>query len=120
MGFKVPKREAMITFPGTSYEGAEIKCVLDVPLAVFSQIAGAAGGSIEQVVEANRLWAEHVLKGWNLENDAGKAIKPTADNFIGQSPAFVNAVVLRWIEAVNEVPAPLGEPSPNGVLSAVS
>ena len=120
MGFKVPKRDGQITFPGTIYEGIEITCVLDVPLSVFSQIAAAASGSIEQVVEANRLWAEHALKGWNIDDDKGKAIKATVDNFIDQPPAFISAVVLRWIDAVTEMPAPLEEPSPNGALSAAS
>lgn len=118
MGFQIPKREAVITFEGTDFDGAEVRCKLDVPLRMYLDIMRAE--SHEQTEAVNRQWAEDVLIAWNLEDD-GAEIPANAEGFLSLPPVMVNSIVARWLEQAAGVDVPLvassngtGERSPAG------
>lgn len=108
MGFEVPRREALMTFEGTDFDGAEIRCRLDVPLSLYLDIMRSE--TVNQQEEVNRRWAEKVLLSWNLEQD-GEPVSADADGFLSLPPSFVNVIVAKWLESAAGVSGPLGSSS---------
>jgi hypothetical protein len=54
------------------------------------------------------------LVSWNLEDEDGKPIECTPEEFLRQDPRFVREVLDQWAEAIAGVAAPLEQPSPSG------
>jgi len=126
--FKVPRREAHITFAEDhDYHGAEIDIYLDQPLAFvfemqqqFLEASDSKDGSELELMQALlRQFGEHVLASWNLEDDAGSEIPATAEGLFTLPAAFVNTLIGKWLEEATSVPAPLGERSSDGGGSVV-
>jgi hypothetical protein len=119
MGFKVPRRNALLRFEGTEYGGAEIKCRLDISFADFFEFEKLrwAGEDVEKVRDLIQRFAEDILIEWNLEDDDGKAITPSVDSLFNLPPAFVLLLMQEWLSAIGRVPGPLGATSNDGGTS---
>lgn len=109
MGYRIKRRTAVIKFEGTDFDGAEVSCVFDVSLKTLFDFQSTAESEPEN---AFRRFGDEIITSWNLEDDAGNAIPADADGLLAQPPAFANALLAKWMEAMQAPPAPLG-PAPN-------
>lgn len=118
MGFKVPKRTALLVFEG-EYAGAEVRCRLDVPISLYLDYMGMDASSRDSIQAGYGRWGEEVLIEWNLEDDDGQPLPATGGGFLSLPPRLAGLIVQHWLESAAEVPAPLGGTSTNGVSSEV-
>lgn len=121
MGFKVPRRTAVLVFDG-DYEGAEIYCRLDVNTETFFAISrlqndAAEGDDESKIRAALGFFVDHIATGWNLEDDDGVEMPLTADSLMTLPANLSLAIIPKWKEAAAGVSAPLDETSPNGDTS---
>jgi len=112
--FRLPKRTALLTFVG-DFEGAEVRCALDVTLRIALQIDELRESGPHQ--EMLRLFAEAILMEWNLDDDDGQPIPPTFEGMQDLSPPFLSAMIGAWSSAMGEPSPPLAEPSNDGAMS---
>lgn len=115
MGFKVPKREAEITFEGTEYDGAQVNCNLDISLREWRGFVEISDPE-EEAIE----WIRLAKPTWNLEDENGEPIELTADSLMDQPIAFKNTVITAWMRQAVNPSVPLERRSPNGAVSAES
>ena len=115
MGYRVPKRELELTFEGTDYDGAVVRCRLDIPLARVLELQRTD----DDVASIYALFGDEFLVSWNLEDDNGDPIPATGAGMLAQPPMFCAAVLQAWQEQVTKAPAPLVQKSPAGSSSAV-
>ena len=117
-GYRVPRRTALLRFEGSDYDGAEIRCKLDVPTQLFFDIWAAQsqskGDDPAVIIDVNRLWVEKALIEWNLEDEDGTPVPATIEGLLAQPPAFVSFLLSEWLKAVSEPPANFTPPSLNG------
>jgi hypothetical protein len=59
-----------------------------------------------------------VLVSWNLEDEDGEPVPATREELGREDPGFVFDVIVKWMEAVAGVSAPLSETSSSGETSA--
>ena len=117
MGFKVPRRQARITFEeGHDYYGAEVTLNLDVPMAFLFEFERTRAADTEAAV---RMFVESILAEWNVEDDAGQPIPATYDGAKTQPPAFIRALMDRWVTEGTAAPAPLEQTSSDSGTSVV-
>ena len=118
MGFKNPRRTARLIFDeGSPYQGAEVVCAFDVSLGMFFEFSQAGSEDMAAQREAFVRFGDELLIEWNLEEDDGTPIPATGEGILRISAPFVMVIISKWQEAIQDVPAPLGEPSPNGSTS---
>jgi len=100
-GFRVARRDALLTFPDTSeYFGAEITAKLDVNVAMFLEFQGINdGASAEELRSAFLLFGDSVIIDWNLEDDDGDPVPPTGAGFMTLPPSFCTAVIGAWADS---------------------
>ena len=98
-----------MTFDGTDYAGAEIQVLLSVSFARFIELREAAQGEDQEGMA--RLFGEHILMEWNLEDTDGESIPADGDGMLAIPLALTNLIVQHWVEEVAGVSAPLVEPS---------
>ncbi len=113
-GYQVPRREALITFEGTDYDGAELTCVLDVSLSTLFAFQRLSNGGQDDGENVFRKFGDEILISWNLQDSDGNPVPATADGFCSQPPAFASAVLSHWKDAVTGLTTPLEEPSRGG------
>lgn len=58
------------------------------------------------------------LVEWNVEEEGGAAVPATYEGVRSQDNDFILDIARVWTEAMTGVPAPLGQPLPNGKPSA--
>jgi hypothetical protein len=118
-GFTVPRRTAEVTFEGTDYDGAVLRCRLDVALGLALDFAGVTADTppAEQRDVFLR-FGDEVLINWNIEDENGDTVPADGPGLLTQPPAFVISVISHWVAATSAVPAPLGRRSPAGGTSA--
>lgn len=108
MGFKVPRRQARVTFEeGHDYHGAEVVLNLDLPTAAIFELQRLQATDGDAAV---RMFADDALVSWNVEDEAG----PVPASYEGaktQPSAFILALMQKWMEAATDIPAPLGQAS---------
>ncbi len=126
MGFREPRRTALITFEGTQWDTAEVRCRIDVPVRVILEYQRAADDEAD-VAALFRSFGDDILVEWNVEDDAGAPVPATGDGFLSRSAEFAMAIMQGWAKAAAGVSAPLAGGSPSGgspaeesVLTAVS
>lgn len=120
VGFRVPRRSAVIEFEGTDYDGASIKCALDVSLDMLLWFQKRQGTEdADQLREAFLRFGDEIVTSWNLLGDGDEPLPATGEGFLGLPPAFGMLILNKWTEAVAAVPAPLVEPSRDGSTSEV-
>ena len=116
-GYKVPRRTAHVTFDeGHEYHGAEINLNLDVPLRVLFEFQRLRE---DDPTAAFRRFAEDVLDSWNIEADDGSPLPADYDGMAELPPAFVTALMDRWVAEGTTAPTPLGQPSSDTDSSVV-
>ena len=117
MGYKVPRRNAIVTFEdGHDYYGAEITLSLDLPISLLFELQKLREDGSDAAI---RLFADDVVEAWNLEDDSGQ---PLPANFEGASTlpaAFISALMDRWVQVATAAPAPLGQTSSDTAGSVV-
>lgn len=114
-GFRVPRREAHITFEDSDYAGAEIQCALDVDFETFFWFQKRqASEEPDEIKEALCRFADQIIQSWNLEDNDGTPLPADSAGFLKLPPAFGLLILAKWTEAVSTVSAPLGAPSSDG------
>jgi len=111
--FKIPRKTALLRFEG-EYEGAEVRCRLDVGMRTALEFVSIEDAEPKQMIELVERFCGKILVDWNLVTDEGDPIAPTPEALLDQPPGFVIALLTKWGETVVAVPAPLGAPSLNG------
>lgn len=106
-GFRVPVRTALLVFEG-DYEGAEVRCVLDVPMGYLLDFSKLASGNAEDVRESFERFSKEVLLEWNLTDDNDK---PVEGGLLALPPAFANLIVTKWLEAAMQSPLVVTSPA---------
>jgi hypothetical protein len=104
----------------TEFAGLEIRA-RRASLETFFNLAPLIDGGVDTSSPEGRaeflgLFMEFgaYLVSWNLEDEDGKAIPCTPEEFLAQDPRFVREVLDQWAEAIAGVAAPLDQPSPSG------
>ena len=98
-----------------------------LPVGVFLEMAEMSdldptNFSVEDMPKVTRLF-EIVAGGlaeWNLLDDYDQPVPATSDGIMAQEFPLVMAIIEGWMEAIGQVPAPLGQPSTDGRLSEVA
>lgn len=114
MGFQVPKL-LKLKFDEGDYAGAEIGCRMNVPSQLLLDI-GAIGEAFERndgaaIDDLSRQFAEEVLHSWNLEDEDGQPVTPSADEFMDLPLPLRVSVLQSWASKVADIPDPLGRRS---------
>ena len=88
MGYRVPRRELELTFEGTDFDGAVIRCRLDISLETLFEFERIAGADVESARAVYEKFADEVLVSWNLEQDDGTPVPASAAGLMAQPPVF--------------------------------
>lgn len=120
----VPKRKTYaLDFAGTDLDGLEVKLrgmntgeLIDA--MEKREAAGEDAGSGE-FAELLQLMADKIVS-WNVKTEGGRPVEPTLAALREQDPDFNIGIIDAWTTAINGVPAPLEQPSPDGELSLVA
>jgi hypothetical protein len=123
MGYIVPRRTAVVTFSGTDWDGAEVRCRMDVSLDIllwFQRQGKHENWGDSDVQEGViKKFADDILLGWNLTEEDGSPIPCSSAGLSKQVPIGLTLVLFqKWLEECVTIPAPLVEPSPAGEPSA--
>lgn len=107
--FELPLRTALLKFEG-EYEGAEMRCRLDVPLSLYLEMQALSDSQDpEKVAEAMRTFGDKVLIETNV-SIGGKEITPDGDGLLTLPMVFIAKVFEAWSGAIeDEQTAPLAE-----------
>lgn len=113
-------RTVKLTWADGEFAGLEIRAKR-VSLETFFDLAPLIDGHLDVFnpddrVKLRGLFREFgkVLISWNFEDEDGKPIPCTADEFVRQDPAMVREVLEQWAAAISGVAAPLDSRSPGG------
>lgn len=118
MGYRRPAKTYRLTFedmPG--FEVTVTSCPLGQVLGLLSMVKeDGKGFDTHDVARLDELFATFgaCLKEWNLETEGGEPVPATVDGLKGQDLEFVLELVMAWLEAVVNVPAPLKQKSSSG------
>ena len=106
--FEIPVRTALLVFQG-EYEGAEVRCRLDVPTGLLLEYAKLANSSDpDQLETAFRRFSEEILIDWNLKME-GQVLEAHPDGMLRVPSALATAILRAWTEQA--MTAPLAETS---------
>ena len=79
MGYKIPNRKLVIEL--SDYQGAEIKCLLDVKMKTFFSLQDLASDN-DSIESAYTVFGNEILESWNLETADGTAIPANAEGML--------------------------------------
>lgn len=120
MGGYTRARTLKLTWADGEFAGLEIRAKRS-SVETFFQFAPVIDGGIDTSTPEGRaeflellLQFGGYLVSWNLEDEDGKPIPCTPEEFKGMDPRFVREVLDQWAEAIAGVAAPLEQPSPSG------
>lgn len=109
MGFQVPRRTARVSFEeGHDYHGAEVVLVLDAPTEFLFEFQRAQKSDIELAIS---MFAESIIESWNVEDALGNPRPTSYEGAKKEPPAFLTALMERWVAEATAAPAPLGQRS---------
>ena len=121
-GFKPPRRMARLTFDDPEWAEAEIKCFFDISFETFFEYQKIISGAVNDGSEIGaivRRWGDDVLSSWNLLAEDDTPLAATGENMV-RLPFTATTMIMRgWLQAMTEVPRPLGQVSNNGDTSEV-
>ena len=118
MGFRIPKRTALLVLHG-DYEGGEARASLDISMEDYLVIKRWRSNETEQDEErALRFFADKILVGWNLEDADGAPVPCTGDGMMRIPLVLAVDILGAWQGYVESIPAPLAEPSADGLRLA--
>lgn len=107
MGFRIPQREANVTFEGTDFDGAEARLRLSAPMRLLFEFQNMDPTDPKASEHTIRTFGEKILLGWNLEDEQGVPVPATAEGLLEQPMEFSVALFRAWAEAASGIPAPL-------------
>lgn len=120
MGFKRPKRLALVKVQDGEFAGLELTLNMSVSMRAFIDFQNGRFGALATMdtqEEAMNWWVTDVLENWNLEEDDGTPIEPNLEGFYSLDPALALEILDRWRKQVTEADVPLASPSPSGTPS---
>ena len=106
-----------------AYAGLWMQCASVTSMGGYFTFARRAveGASQEEIWEGNDAklarFGDEVLIDWNLDDSAGRPLPATADGMRSIPLDLAFDLLNRWLEALTEVPAPLGAESNSGNTS---
>ena len=116
--FRMPARTVLINLTG-DFEGGWIRCVRRISLEDLMPLEQAS--DFQEQEEQVRWFARTLIKEWNLADEEGNVLAAGEASFMGALPPDLCIQILQgYVEAVRQVSAPLGKPSPDGSPSADS
>jgi hypothetical protein len=103
-GFRIAERTGRLIFED-DYAGAEVAVRLDVPLAVYIDLAkGAESESPAEIAAAFEKFSRDVLREWNLEDDAGEPLAVHPAGMLAIPLDFAMFILTKWIEVAAKSP----------------
>jgi hypothetical protein len=117
VGYKRNPKVYRLRFQG-EYDGLEVM----IRSLSMGQLIKNRTGANEEGRNATEDLVELLAKqliSWNLEAEDGTPVPPTLDAIQAEDNDLIFAIINRWMEAVQGVPAPLPESSPSGEPSPV-
>lgn len=123
MGYVLKKRTFLLKFEeceDLSFEGLQVR-VRSTSIKRYFEIVDLTTGEGYADKRDHRLalanaFAE-LLVSWNLQDENGDDVPATAGGILDQEEYFLAKLFSAWVTAVASVPAPLGQPSSDGVRS---
>jgi hypothetical protein len=119
-GFVRP-RTIKLTWADGEFAGLEIRARRS-SLETFLRFAPLLDGGIDvsnpkgrQEFMDRALEFGSYLVSWNLEDEDGRDVACTPEEFVASDPRFFREVLNQWAEAIAGVDSPLEQPSPAGV-----
>jgi hypothetical protein len=116
MGYQRKPKQYRLKFEDPDMEGfvCLAKSVSVDEFVMLTQLAGdMTGGRNSDLGQVFDLLAASIVE-WNLEDEAGEPLKPTAEVIRAQDIDFTMAILMGWMDAIASVPSPLPGGSPNG------
>lgn len=115
MGFRLQRRSARLSFIGNEkLEGAQVMVRLNVPLAdVIALQELSESQDPKDRLAVLEMFSSKILIEWNLEDENGPI--PPQMTLIPAEEAGL--IISGWVEALGQVPGPLGRTSPDGATS---
>lgn len=121
MGYIPKKTTYKLDFAGTEQEGLEVQLrALDTGQMLDLTELIEQAESDAQARNALFLLLAEQLVSWNVETEDGAPVPATIDGVRAQEPAFNNAIINAWQEAMAGVPTPLPHGSPSGEPALVA
>lgn len=118
--FQVPTQTAHLAFEGSRWEGVEVVVRLGISIAVYLEIKALLEAN--EPIQLATVFGDSMLVAWNLVDEDNKPI-PTTGAGMTSLPdmALALRIVNLWMQAVADVPTPLGVTSNDGnTLAAAS
>jgi hypothetical protein len=113
-------RTLKLTWSDGEFAGLEIRARRS-SLETFFRLAPVIDGGIDTSTPEGRAEFLDLLRefgaylvSWNVQDEDGKAVPCTPDEFVAMDPKFVREVLDQWAEAIAGVAVPLEQPSPGG------
>ncbi len=121
MGYKPPRTLYKLDFSQTEHAGLEVT-TRSVSVDTMLTIAAGADELDETTPDLAKVRDvfgrfARVLVSWNVEDDDGRPVPPTADGLLAHDFGFVMAVITAWLTAMTQAPPPLPGGSPSGATS---
>lgn len=102
--------DLQVEFEGTRFAGAVVTLRLDMP--VLEAMAITEELSTKTMAEQAPVFAERLLKGWNLQYQ-GKAIPATPEGAEQAPGALLRMCIEQWFKAVLDPKVPLSSRPPS-------
>lgn len=114
MGFKATRKRYHLKFADPEMNGLQVVAFSGSTGDILNIMGMASGDDTSKgSVETLELFAKNLVS-WNLEDDDGLPIPATLDGLKRLDLDFVMLLIQGWVQAVQEVPAPLETPSTSG------
>src|SRR3990167_3071839 len=110
-GYVAPQKTGLIRFQGTEYDGLEIRCRMQVSMALYLELVGlqdlAASSqqpndqsqtaqAMQAAEKALHCLGDQVLRDWNLVTEAGEPIPSTGDGMMQLDLDFAMLILGQW------------------------
>lgn len=114
MGFRAEKKTITVRFAEDHVLYGLEAVFRGLDIRTYLKITGMDGGEGEGIGASMERSAEALLS-WNLEDEDGKPVEATVENYMSQEHDFVLAVSGAWFESLSGVPkaSPLDANSPS-------
>lgn len=122
MGYTRP-RTIKLTWADGEFAGLEVRVKRASLEAYFELMPVIEGGIDVSTPEGRQEFLDRFLEfgrylvSWNVEDEDGKPVPCTPQEFTAMDPKFVREILDQWAEAIAGVADPLEQPSPSGVPS---
>jgi hypothetical protein len=112
MGFKPTRKRYHLKFADPEMNGLEVVAHAGSTGDVLA-IMGLSDGDVHAGAESLKVFAK-CLVSWNIEDEDGKPVPADLDGLKSLDLDFVMLLIQGWVQAVQDVPAPLEKPSNSG------